>query len=473
MSFSLPRRRFIAASAALGVAAVASACTEEMPPPEPEEPTTEPEVEPSPTVTHDENNPFKVASPSQVEAVVFDGGFGTEFAAHAALMVEDLHDGVTVKVADTSQITHDLGPRFEAGDPPDVINNSGLGAMAIAPLVDQLVDLSVVIDSDNYEGEPIRDTLFEGALDSGFFSGELKALNYALTSFGLWYSGTLFNQYGWEPPRTWAETMALGEAARATGRYLFLWGDEASSYYLEMMITSAIKDGGSEVRLSLENLTSDCWSHEAIQANFRALRAVIDAGYMKPGGAGTHYLAAQTGWSVGQEALLYPSGAWIANEMRKQILPDFELMVAPVPTTQEMPLLPYEAIHLTSSETFLIPADGKNVAGAKEYLRALLSREAAAAFTSTVQAPSIVREPIPEDAYGSSALASQVQLIAGAGADTFHWRFDTYYGLRRDHVVIMNSFLDGQMDVPTLTAQLQELTDRVREDPTIEKYTAD
>lgn len=473
MSPLLPRRRLITASVALSGAAVLSACSPDDPEPSngPTDPPTGPTEEPTASVTPDENNPFAIVSPSEVEVVVFDGGFGTDFAEYAAQMVGDLHDGVEVKVATTSQIDHDLAPRFEAGDPPDVINNSGLGAMPIAPLVERLSTLEDVVDAESYDGEVIRETLYQGALEPGMFGGELMAINYAMTSFGLWYSSTLFNQYGWEPPRTWAEAMELGEAARETGRYLTLWGNEASSYFLELLITSAIKDGGHEVRLALENLEEGCWSHDAVQANFQALRNVIDAGYVMPGGAGVQYLTAQAGWSVAQEALLYPSGAWIAHEMSDQTLPDFEMMIAPVPTAAEMPLLPYESIHLTSSEAFIVPADGKNVAGAKEYLRALLSREAAASFTEAVQTPSVVRESVPEDAHGSSALASQVQLIAEAGPNTFHWRFDTYYGMRRDHVVMMNSFLDGQMDVATLTTQLQELTDRVREDPSIEKYT--
>ena len=37
---------------------------------------------------------------------------------------------------------------------------------------------------------------------------------------------------------------------------------------------------------------------------------------MKPGGAGTQFTAAQAQWSNNQDALLYPSGSWIENEMK-------------------------------------------------------------------------------------------------------------------------------------------------------------
>lgn len=448
-----------------------TACSDDTPPP-PENPTDTPTPEtPTASAVPDEDNPFAVTSPSSVEVIVFEGGFGTDYAGYAAQMVEDQHDGVTVQVAETSQIGHDVEAPLNAGDPPCVINNSGLGALSMPPLMDAVEDLTSVIDATNYEGEPIRETLHRGALEPGSFDGKLVAVNYALTSYGLWYSATLFNRHGWEPPRTWDDAMTLGEEARGLGKYLFLWGNEASTYFLELLISSAIKDGGDEVRIALDNLAEDCWRHDAVQAGFEALAQIIDAGYLMPGGASNHYIAAQAGWSAAQDAILYPAGAWISHEMADQTQEDFGMTCAPVPTVTEAPALPFESIHLSPSEAFIVPSQSKNVPGAKEFLRALLSRESAAAFTEAVGTPTVVRNTIPEDGYGSSALVSQVQLIAEAGPNTFDWRFDSFYGMRKEHVVIMNSFLDSQMDVSTLTDQLQEITDRIREDAGIEKYT--
>ena len=88
-----------------------------------------------------------------------------------------------------------------------------------------------------------------------------------------------------------------GTKAKAKGKYLFAWGKEAATYYQTLAIASAIKEGGDEVRLALENLEADCWSKPAVQAVFEGMKKIIDAGYFKPGGSGTQFTAAQAQWS--------------------------------------------------------------------------------------------------------------------------------------------------------------------------------
>ena len=91
-----------------------------------------------------------------------------------------------------------------------------------------------------------------------------------------------------------------------------------------MAISSAIKQGGDEVRLALENLKPDGWSLPAVQDVFNGLKKIIDAGYVKPGGAGTQFTATQAQWSDKDEFILYPSGGWIENEMKKQTKEGFK-----------------------------------------------------------------------------------------------------------------------------------------------------
>ena len=173
---------------------------------------------------------------------------------------------MTVKVSPSTKIAQELQPRFVAGNPPDLIDNSGAGQIGFSTIIDQLEDLTTVIDANNLEGTKIRDTLFGGVLEPGTFSGKLAALNYALTVYALWYSASLFEANGWTPPKTWDEAYELGKKAKAKGKYLFVWGKEAATYYQTLAIASAIKEGGDDVRLSLENLKPDSWSQPAVQS---------------------------------------------------------------------------------------------------------------------------------------------------------------------------------------------------------------
>ncbi|MET0481029.1 MAG: N-acetylglucosamine/diacetylchitobiose ABC transporter substrate-binding protein, partial [Mycetocola sp.] len=329
--------------------------------------------------------------------------------------------------------------------------------------------LQDVIDADNLEGDKIADTLDGGVLKPGTFDGKLAAINYVLTVYAVWYSSSLFEENGWTPPTTWAEALDLGAKAKAAGKYLFVFGKEAATYYQTLAIESAIKEGGDEVRLALENLQEGCWSLPAVQSVFEAMHEIIAAGYMKPGGSGTQFTAAQAQWSNDQEALLYPSGSWIENEMKDNTAEGFEMRGFPAMVVSENSAMPVEALHSTAGEPFIVPSQGKNVAGGKELLRTMLSKDAATNFAKTKLAPTIVKGLVPADGFGSTALVSQTEMLDAAGENIFTWGFVDLYGMNQDQLVPWNTFLEGKSDVATLTAALQTITDKVREDDSVNK----
>ncbi len=469
MSYSLHRRGFLKGALAAGALIPLAACAGG----DDTEPGSTDPTEPDSTTQADPNNPFGFEVPSDVDAAIFNGGYGVAYAEYAAGMVQDKFDGAKVEVSKIQDATTELQPRSAGADPPDVIDNAGKGKIGLSAIISQLEDLNDVVDSNNYEGEVIRDTLYAGVLEPGTIDGKLAVINYVLTVFGLWYSASLFEENGWEPPKTWDDAIALGAKAKEKGKYLFLWGAEAADYYMELAITSAIKEGGDEVRLALDNLEPDCWSKPAIQDVFMKMEEIVKAGYFKPGGGGTQFTAAQAAWSQAQEALLYPSGAWIENEMKSQTAEDFKMMGAPAPTVTDSPAMPYEAIHSAADEPYIVPSQGKNVAGGKEFMRAMLSKEAATNFAEEILSPTVVKDTVPDDGFGSTALVSQIDMLAAAGDDVFTWKFNAFYGMGNDTVVQWNSFLDGQLTTAELTTRMQEITDRTANDDAIEKFTAE
>jgi N-acetylglucosamine transport system substrate-binding protein len=414
-------------------------------------------------------NPLGVPENSTVDAVIFNGGYGIDYVKFAADKLKTAQSTVTANVSPSTNIAQELQPRFVGGNPPDLIDNSGANAIGISTIIDQLEDLNSVLDAPNLEGTKIRDTLYQGVLTPGTFGGKFAALNYALTVYALWYSAALFEENGWTPPKTWDEAYELGGKAKAKGKYLFAWGKEAATYYQTMAIASAIKEGGDEVRLALENLTDGCWSLPPVQAVFTAMKKIVDAGYFKPGGSGTQFTAAQAQWSNDQDAILYPSGSWIENEMKKQTKAGFKMTGAAEPTVTSGSKLPYEALHSTAGEPFVVPSKAKNVAGGKELLRVMLSKDAATNFAKELLAPSIVKGTVPADGFGSTALVSQTTLLEQAGSNIFSWQFVDYYGLNTDQLVVWNSFLDGKSSVAELTKGLQQITDKVAKDDSVKK----
>jgi N-acetylglucosamine transport system substrate-binding protein len=131
--------------------------------------------------------------------------------------------------------------------------------------------------------------------------------------------------------------------------------------------------------------------------------------------------------------------------------------------------MPYTAMHSAAGEPFIIPSQAKNVAGGKELLRTMLSKEAATNFAKEKLAPTIIKDTVPPDGFGSTALVSQSQMLSDAGSDVFTWKFVDLYGMNVDQLVVWNSFLAGDSSVSELTSGLQEITDKVREDDSIKK----
>ncbi len=422
---------------------------------------------PGGTVSAD--NPFGMADKATVDAVIFNGGYGIDYVQFAADILQKNHAGSTVKVSPSTKIAQELQPRFVSGNPPDIIDNSGAGSIGINTILDQVEDLGDVLDAPNLEGTKIRDTLYGGVEAPGTFDGKLAALNYVLTVYALWYSKSLFDSNGWTPPTTWDDAIALGAEAKKQDKYLFLWGKEAATYYQTMAIASSIKQGGDEVRLALENLEPDCWSKPAVQAVFSALEEIVSKGYMKPGGAGTQFTQAQAQWSNDQAALLYPSGSWIENEMKKQTKDGFQMTGTPDPVVDSSSAMPPEAIRSAAGEPFMIPSKGANVAGGKELLRTMLSKEAATNFSKTRLSPTIVKGLVPADGFGSTALVSQSKMLEAAGDNIFTWNFIDLYGMNTDQLVVWNSFLSGDSDAKALTAGLQKITDKVANDDSVKK----
>ena len=263
-------------------------------------------------LAQDAANPFGLADGSTVDAVIFNGGYGIDYVEFAANLMQKNHPKATVKVSASTKIATELQPRFIGGNPPDLIDNSGADSIGFSSIIDQLEDMNSVLDAPSLEGVKIRDTLVGGVEKPGTFGDKFVALNYVMTVYAMWYSAQQFEDNGWTPPTTWAEAIELGKKAKEKGIYLLGWGKEAATYYRTTAVASAIKEGGDEVRLAVDNFTPGFWSHPAFQAVFTSLYEIIQGGMMKPGGAGTQFTAAQAQWSNDQ-AVQYGCASRLRN----------------------------------------------------------------------------------------------------------------------------------------------------------------
>ncbi|MDR2378010.1 MAG: extracellular solute-binding protein, partial [Bifidobacteriaceae bacterium] len=276
---------------------------------------------------------------------------------------------------------------------------------------------------------------------------------------------------GWEPPKTWDETMALCEKAKAKDKYLFVWGKEASLYWSWLALDMAVKDAGLDVWRNIANLKEDAWSHPSVIASFEAIEDSVKQGCWIPGGEGTHYTLAQTKWSLDQQALMYSSGSWIAQEMKEVTADDFQMTAWPYPTLRSESAIPFGSVQVDPGGQYVVPAEGANTAGAMEILRAWLSKDAAAKWAETTESPSVVKDSVPADGFGSTALLSTVQVMdqAGENQHAFFLSYMDFTDLGDVLVNVFNQFLGGQISSAEALSQLQDAHDEVREDDSLIK----
>jgi len=210
----LSRRDFLRISTGLALGAVAAACAPAKPTPAPTEVPEVPEAPAAPEL------PFEVApeaiDPLNVEkgtaeGIFFEGGYGIDYIKYAADILDELHPETEISVTGIQRVDEQLRPRFIAGNPPDVIDNSGAGNLDTTALAaeGQLLDLEPLMNAAALDtpSKLFKETLFPGSQDVGVFDGKQLFLNIAYTVFGVWHSKSLFEKKGWEYPKMWDDML--------------------------------------------------------------------------------------------------------------------------------------------------------------------------------------------------------------------------------------------------------------------------
>ncbi|MFV0373378.1 N-acetylglucosamine/diacetylchitobiose ABC transporter substrate-binding protein [Microbacterium sp.] len=426
-----------------------------------------------PTAGHPVAGAFDAPADAPLEVFLFEGGYGATYADSFIDVYRSTLPGSRVAVHAVQEIATQLQPRFVAGDPPDVIDNSG-AAIELTTLVGsgQLYDLGELLSAASLDdpGTKIQDTLTAGAVETGTFGDRFVALPYVNTVFGLWYSQALFDEKGWEVPRTWAEFLALGEKAADRGIALIAYPGQAIGYAGDMWVGLAGKEGGIDVLRDLDNLEPGAWSDPAVVAAFDALAELHERGMVLYGSEALTHTEAQTSFVLG-EALFYPCGSWLENEMKKVTPEGFEMGVAPYPLLSPDAVLDASAVEVTPRELFIVPAEAKNPRGGLEFLRSMLSRRAAHDFSQLTGAPTVVKGAL-DDAHMPPGLASAIGLIDAATETDLQVHFRAWYpDLRTAWFEALADVLTGRADAQTVSEQLQRVADEVRADKDIVKYT--
>jgi len=418
-------------------------------------------------------NPLNVAA-GEVDGVFFAGGFGDDYIKYAGKLVEQLHPDVKVKVQSIQAINEQLQPRFVAGNPPDVIDDSGAKMIPVTDLVrdEQLLDLTPLLEAPALDtpGKKFKETLFPGSQDTGIFDGKPYAMNISYTISGIWFSKPAFDKAGYTYPKTWADMLTLSEQIKKEGKQSPWTYQGKYPYYIWGIVWNMLVyyAGGNDVMIKLDNLEPDAWSDPAIKRATEDLYQLWDKGYILPGTAGLTHTESQTEWLKGK-AVFIPCGNWLENEMKTVTPPDFNMAVANIPGYADGKG-DQNAVNAVGGEPYIVPSKGKNPQGGMEYLRVLLSKDSAKFFAENVRAIMPVVGGT-EGANLSEGMKTAVDLVTASKGVSMVWNVTNWYSqLNKAIDTHTGELMTGKIKPDEFIATMQKEADAVAADPDIKKF---
>jgi N-acetylglucosamine transport system substrate-binding protein len=428
-------------------------------------------------VAQGDENPLGVDPDAPLDVVIFKGGYGDDYAINVnENLYGKLYPNAEITYAGTQRLQEQYQARVVDGNPPDVMDNSGAGSFNTTSLYNdgQLADLTDLMEAPAYgqEGVTFAESLTPGSQANGVYEGTQSSLDYVYSLYGLWYNQAKFEEKGWEYPQTWDEMLALCQTIVDDGEMAPWTYQGQYPYYIRAVFDQLVfKSGGWEAQNKLDNIAEDAWTQPVVKQAMDAIRALYDNGYILEGTEALSHTESQTFWLQGEAAFI-PSGAWLENEMKDVLaeLPDFQMVSQPVPSLTAEDALPFEATQAATTETFIVFAQGKNVQGGKEYIRLLFSQEGAKFFSEATKSLTVV-EGAAEGLDLGTAFTSVQENIAAAGENTFVPRWPGYYAdLAEASETAFSELMTGQKSSDEIIAELQALTDQIREDESIPKF---
>ena len=292
-----------------------------------------------------------------------------------------------MSVEGIQQVSEILRPRFISGNPPDVIDNSGAFHIPMDSLVadDQLADLAPLMEAPALDtpGKTFAETLFPSSQLDGVFDGRQLYLNIAFTVSGIWHSSSLFEEKGWEYPRTWDGMLALCETIKSDGIAPWTYQGKFPQYMVFGCLMHLVhKVGGMDAIKAIDNLVDDIWKSDEVLQAVSMMHQLAANDYIMPGTEGLTHTESQAEWLQGNAAFI-PCGTWLENEMRELTPEGFDMVIKPVPGPDESS---YTSLVAWPGEPYIVPKNAANVVGGMEFMRCMLSKANAQFFAKEISA---------------------------------------------------------------------------------------
>ena len=460
---SSTRRAFLGLTGALGAVGLSACATSGAPA------GADPAASAAPTSPE---NPFGIVG-GELKVFAFDGGGGLPHLEQVKELLLEKHPDLATDLVGTEDLSS-LQPQFVNQTPPDLFQNSGAGALDIASLSanDQLASLEDLLAAPSWDDPAItvEESLNPGVRQEGMVDGKLVGLNTVQYAWGIWRDTALFEEKGWEMPRTWDELMSLSTDIKAEGMYPWAFTGMHANYFDEGVLQPLVsKIGGQEVWKNVDNLEEGAWQQDAIREAAEALLQLRTDELILPGVAQMTHVQSQTAW-LNHEAAFIPVGAWLENEMKSAIPEGFRMAAAalPSPDPAMADLTPNNA-----GAGWFVPAAAANGPAAFEFLRALLSKEVSRSFAERTNSVTMVAGA-HEGQELSEAFGTITEMIDRSN-QVEPWqrvKYSAWYpSMAEETRAALMALVLGDLDVDGYLTRCQAKADEVAKDSAIAKQT--
>ncbi|MEU6882265.1 N-acetylglucosamine/diacetylchitobiose ABC transporter substrate-binding protein [Streptomyces sp. NPDC046712] len=420
-----------------------------------------------------EKNPLGVKQGAPLEAFIFKGGLGDQYAKDAEADFKATY-GAEVKHTGTQQVGPKLTPRFAGGNPPDVIDNSGADHLDMNKLSTQgqLQDLALLLDAASMDdpAKKIRDTIHPSTIEKGKHGDKFDVLYYAFTIYGTWYSQKLLESKGWAYPKTLDEMVTLCGEIKKAGIAPWTYAGKFPYYVHFNLFAQIAKIGGMEGWIAIDNLEPNAWTKsDAVKEVIEHYEELAAKKYFLEGSQGLTHIQSQTAWNKGK-AVFIPNGSWVENEAAPTTPADFGMAVGALfdGTGDKMP---HGTLRAEPSEPYLVSAKGKNPAGGMELLRIMLSKKHAQNFATKVKSLTCVMDAT-EGMTLSPGLASASKVFKEAGTNLISLQLQEWYPALTDEKIggLTGQLLAGELSAADWIKKTQAECDKVAKDSSVAKF---
>jgi ABC-type sugar transport system permease subunit/ABC-type glycerol-3-phosphate transport system substrate-binding protein len=323
---------------------------------------------------------------TRIEVPVFEGGAGLDFFFHAARQYEKQRPDIAVDLYGDPRIADKVRVRVLEGSYPEV-TNAGLNYWNLIRNGDVL-PLDEFLDQPNWEGDSTwRHSFLPGSLDRYSHEGKIYAIPLLYSVYAVWYNKGLFEENGWQVPRTWDEFFVLCDQIKASGLWPLAFQGRYPGYAANVIGNSYYHLAGAERYYAQQDLVTGSYDNPEYIEALRLMQHTA-LNYFQPGALGMSHTESQLEFFLGHTAMIF-CGSWLKSEMQGKIPDGFRLGSFNLPLVRTGKA-PEDAVS-AGAGYYIVFKDSKNPQDGVEFLRFMTSRTQAGVFAQMRDIPVAVR----------------------------------------------------------------------------------